>query len=215
MRRVPMRNLMADEAIQYNAGSAMNPRQGIREAAAAALKDRTRAQARAFSNRPNALSQTPSTLPGDARELPAIIIYTRSTRSEVFDESPRRYRHVAEMVAECADEIVAGQEIDDQLDTFEEEALDALLLDDMLGGTADDLQWSGSTMTAQGDGARACWARGVDVRSDLLHPCAGGGHAGAGTTAARAHRVQPGQRTSRRARPRADGHHGAGSMRLA
>lgn len=132
----------------------MNPRRLIREAAAAALVDKTRAGPRVFSNRPNALSQTPSALPGDTRELPAIIIYTRNTRSEVFDESPRRYRNEAELVVECADEILAGEEIDDQLDAFEQEVINVLLLDETLAGTADDLLLTGSSMAIQEDGAR-------------------------------------------------------------
>ena len=131
-----------------------HPRRLIREAVAAALVDKTRAGPRVFSNRPNALSQAPSALPGDTREFPAIIVYTRSTRSEVFDESPRRYRHEAELFVECADEILPGDEIDDQLDQFEQEVSDALLLDDTLGGTADDLRFTGSTMAVRADGAQ-------------------------------------------------------------
>lgn len=130
-----------------------NPRQPIREAAAAALVGKTRAGARVESNRPNPLSQRPSA-DGGTQELPAVIVYTRSTQSRIFDESPRRYRHEAELVVEAVLELAAGQEIDDELDAFEQEVVDALLLDDTLGGTADDLQLTGSTTTIDGAGAK-------------------------------------------------------------
>jgi len=131
----------------------MTPRQLIREAAKTALIGKTRAGSRVESGRPNPLSQRPTAL-GGREELPAIIIYTRTTRSAVFDESPRRYRHEAELTVECALEVEAGQEIDDELEEFEQEVLNALLLDDTLGGTADDLQLTGSTNTINGDGAK-------------------------------------------------------------
>lgn len=126
----------------------------LRQAAVNALVGKTRAGAKVFSNRPNPLQQAPSALPGGAKELPAIIVYTRSTRSEVFDESPRRYKHETELTVEAALEVTAGTEIDDDLDEFEQEVLDALLVDDTLGGTVDDLQLTGSTNTIGGDGAK-------------------------------------------------------------
>lgn len=131
----------------------MTPRQLIREAAKAALLNNTRAGARVYSGRPNPLSQQPSAL-GGLDELPAIIIYTRATKSKVFDESPRRYRHEADLTVECSLEIGAGQEIDDELEEFEQEVHNALLLDDSLGDTADDLMLTGSTNTINGDGDR-------------------------------------------------------------
>ncbi|HEY1035549.1 MAG TPA: hypothetical protein VGE09_11270 [Pseudoxanthomonas sp.] len=131
----------------------VNPRRLIREAAAAALVGKTRAGTRVESNRPNPLSQRPSP-DGGKEELPGIIIYSKVTNSAVFDESPRRYRHEAELTVECALEVAAGQEMDDELDAFEQEAITALLLDDTLGGTADDLQLTGSTNTITDAGAK-------------------------------------------------------------
>lgn len=131
----------------------MTPRQLIREAAKAALLGSTRAGARVYSGRPNPLSQQPSAL-GGLNELPAIIIYTRTTKSTVFDESPRRYRHEAELTVECSLQIEVGQEIDDELEEFEQEVHDVLLLDDSLDGTTDDLMLTGSTNTINGDGDR-------------------------------------------------------------
>lgn len=124
----------------------MKTRKLIREAAKAMLVNKTIANANVASSRPNPLSQNPSAH-GGTEELPAIIIYTRSTKSEVFDESPRRYRHEAELAVECALEIKSGEELDDQLDNFEQEVVDALLADDSLGGIAEDLMLTGSTNT--------------------------------------------------------------------
>lgn len=129
----------------------MIPRRALRQSAKAALLGKTRAGSRIDSGRPNPLSQAPSP-DGGVDELPSIILYTRSTRSEVFDESPRRYRHEVELTAECVMEIGAGQQIDDELDAFEQEALAALLLDDTLLGTVDDLRLSRATSTIDGDG---------------------------------------------------------------
>lgn len=129
----------------------MNPRQLIREAVKAALVGKTIAGTRVESSRPNPLSQQPHAA-GGLDELPAIIIYTRSTRSEVFDESPRRYLHRAELVVECACEIAPDQELDNQLDAFEQQVVEALLVDDTLNGTADDLVLTGSTNTIDGGG---------------------------------------------------------------
>lgn len=124
----------------------MNTRKLIRKAAMGMLVGKTVAGTNVASSRPNPLSQRPSAH-GGKEELPAIIIYTRSTKSEVFDESPRRYRHEAELVVECACEIKADEELDDQLDDFEQEVVDALLADDSLGGLTDDLLLTGSTNT--------------------------------------------------------------------
>lgn len=124
----------------------MKTRKLIREAAKAMLVGKTVAGANVASSRPNPLSQRPSAH-GGKEELPAIIIYTRSTKSEVFDESPRRYRHEAELAIECACEILPDQDLDDQLDDFEQQAIDALLVDDSLGGLTEDLLLTGSTNT--------------------------------------------------------------------
>ena len=154
----------------------MTPRRLIREAAKAALLGKTIAGNRVESSRPNPLSQQPHAA-GGLNELPAIIIYTRSTRSEVFDESPRRYRHEAELVIECACEIGPGQDLDDQLDEFEEQVVNALLLDDTLGGTADDLVLVGSTNTIDGGGNKLLGAVIISLQATFYTyaPVQGGG----------------------------------------
>lgn len=131
-----------------------NPRKVIRDAAKAALvAANTRAGTRVESNRPNPLSQRPSP-EGGVQELPAIIIYTRSTKSSVYDESPRRYRHEAELAVECALEILPDQDIDTTLDEFEQEIVEALLRDETLGGVADDMTLQSSANTFDESGAK-------------------------------------------------------------
>lgn len=125
----------------------------IRQAVKAALVGKTRATDRVESSRPNPLSQRPTAL-GGREELPAIIIYTPSTKSEIFDESPRRYKHTSEVRVECALEVAADQDIDDSLDDFEQEVLDVLLLDDTVDGLVDDIAFTGSTNTVEGTGAK-------------------------------------------------------------
>lgn len=154
----------------------MTPRRLIREAVKTALIGKTIAGTRVESSRPNPLSQQPHAA-GGHNELPAIIIYTHSTRSEVFDESPRRYRHEAELVVECACEIQPGQGLDDQLDEFEEQVVQALLLDDTLGGTADDLVLTGSTTGIDGSGNKLLGAVIISLQATFYTyaPAEGGG----------------------------------------
>lgn len=131
-----------------------HPRADIREAAKAALVGKTIAGARVESSRPNPLSQRASAL-GGKEELPAIIIYTRSTRSEVFNESPRRYLHRVELVVEAALEVTGAMgDIDDELDAYELQVVNALLVDETLNGNAADLVHTGSAMTIADAGAK-------------------------------------------------------------
>lgn len=154
----------------------MTPRRLIREAVKAALIGKTIAGNRVESSRPNPLSQQPHAA-GGLDELPAIIVYTRSMRSEVFDESPRRYRHEAELVVECALEIQPGTPLDDQMDEFEQQVVDELLLDDTLNGTADDLVLTGSTNTIDGSGNKLLGGVIISLQATFYTyaPVAGGG----------------------------------------
>lgn len=129
-------------------------RREIREAAKAALVNRTIALDRVSSSRKNPLSQNPTAL-GGKTDLPAIVIYTRTTRSEVFDESPRRYRNVTELVVEAVLELTGEvDDIDDEVDAFEKSVVELLLADDTLGGKADDLRLTGSALAISEEGAK-------------------------------------------------------------
>lgn len=131
----------------------MLKRIAIREAVKAALLNKTPAAARVQASRPNPIQQNPTWIQ-DNTQLPRIIIYTRNTKSSVFDESPRRYRHETELRVECVTEVLAEQDIDITLDNFEQTALDAILADDTLGGVVDDTMLSESSSEIDGDGDR-------------------------------------------------------------
>jgi hypothetical protein len=130
-----------------------HPRQAIRQAFCAALAGRTVAQGRIWANRPSPLSQGASS-PGGLRELPAVLVYTRDERADVFDESPRRYRRRCDVVAECAIQVAPGTAIDDDLDAFAQQVETAVLADDTLGGVAHDTQLTSTTMTIVDTGAQ-------------------------------------------------------------
>ncbi|MGL6222395.1 MAG: hypothetical protein ACRC6L_02325 [Steroidobacteraceae bacterium] len=144
----------------------MQERRVLRNAAKAALLGKTRAGSKVESSRPNPLSQQPSAL-GGTDELPVIVIYTRTTKSDVFDESPRRYKHKVELIVECALAFSPGSVIDDDLDGFEDEVLRALLVDETLGGAVDDLQLVGSSNVINGEGDRLLGAVVVTMEATV------------------------------------------------
>ncbi|MDI9240740.1 hypothetical protein QLQ15_17695 [Lysobacter sp. LF1] len=109
---------------------------------------------RVWANRPNPLSQEPTALADDYQELPAILIYTRSERSEIFDESPRRYRRRVELVIEAAQDLRDLNSLDDELDAFGLSVEQRVLLDETLGGIANDTEMNGSTLTISDAGDR-------------------------------------------------------------
>lgn len=117
-----------------------HPRQLIREAAKAVLDGATIAGNRIDSSRKSPRTQRAHAR-SDAEDLPAISIYTRNTKSDVFDESPRRYKCIMDLMIEAVLEINDQIEnIDDALDDFEAEIQELILSDDTLAGTADDVQ---------------------------------------------------------------------------
>lgn len=130
----------------------MIERKWLRVAAKNALVGQTRAGNNVENSRVNPVQQKPASMPGGREEFPIICIYTRTTSSRVFDESPRRYRHEVELVIECLQQIEKGVTIDEALDAFEQEVLNVILLDETLGGAADDLIYTGSTNVIDGDG---------------------------------------------------------------
>lgn len=132
-----------------------HPRTLIREAAKDALIGQTVAGTNVLSTRKNPLSVNPSALaPMD--NLPAVIVFSRTTKTEVFDESPRRYRCQAEIVVEGLLHVTAetDDDIDTILDDFELELWNAMLGDDTLGKTCNDLTAVSSDIDLDSDGAR-------------------------------------------------------------
>lgn len=152
----------------------MQERRVLRNAAKAALLGETRAGSKVESSRPNPLSQQPSALGGND-ELPVVVIYTRTTKSDVFDESPRRYKHKVELIVECALAFSPDSVIDDDLDGFENEVLRALLVDETLGGSVDDLQLVGSSNVINGEGDRLLGAVVITMEATVytIAPMAG------------------------------------------
>jgi hypothetical protein len=110
-------------------------RKKIRQAIKALLLDNTPAGARVWTNRPNPLSQRPGQQSASS-QLPAILIYTRSEDSEVFNESPRQYKRTVEVVVEIA--AAMNDDIDDTLDDYAQTVENLILLDDRLGTDPDD-----------------------------------------------------------------------------
>lgn len=116
----------------------MLQRKLLRETVKDHLVGKTMAGSNVESSRKTPVSQEPSALLGNNNETSRVIVYTRTTKSRVFDESPRRYRHESEVVVEGLLQLQDGSALDDSLDTFENQILAALLVDDTLGGTVDD-----------------------------------------------------------------------------
>lgn len=139
----------------------------LRDAAKAALLGQTIAGARIDSGRPNPLSQAPSAREAQT-ELPRIILYTKQTRSEVFDESPRRYKHEVELTVEATLAVGPSGSVDDALDGFEQQIVAALLLDDTLGGTVNDLKLTGSTNVIDDEGDRMLAAALITFSAEVF-----------------------------------------------
>lgn len=132
----------------------MNARAAIRAAARARIvAAATVAGSNVLTNRPNPLAQNPHA-EGGGMQLPAVLIYTPSEQSEIFDESPRRYRRTLTMRVECVREVSATTAaIDDELDAFAGAVERALLTDPTLGEAVDDCELTGSDTTITGSGA--------------------------------------------------------------
>lgn len=145
----------------------MIARRLLRTAVKAALLNNTRAGAKVDSSRKRPISQQPTDLPTPT-ELPRIVIYTRSTKSDVFDESPRRYRHDIEVSVEGWVEFEGTAEVDDIIDAFEEEILAAVLVDDTLGGVVNDIKLTGSVNDFADTGDRMIGAVVVTFSADLF-----------------------------------------------
>jgi hypothetical protein len=116
-----------------------HPRELIRKQAVAVLLGATNADASVYASRVRPLISN-----GWQSELPAIIVYTMDESSEIFNQAPREYRRRVELVVEIHAE--GNESLDDTLDTLARQAERLLLMDDSLGGTANDLQLQRSRM---------------------------------------------------------------------
>lgn len=116
-----------------------HPRELIRKQAVAVLLGATNAGASVYASRVAPLISN-----GWQSELPAIIVYTMDESAEIFNQAPREYRRRVELVVEIHAE--GNEALDDTLDTLARQVERLLLMDDTLGGTANDLQYVRSRM---------------------------------------------------------------------
>jgi hypothetical protein len=141
------------------------PRQTIREHARLALLGRTRAADRISTNRKTPLIQCAMER-GEEEQLPALLIYVGPERSEIFDESPRRYRRRAELTVEALAEVVDN--LDDEIDEFCQEVETALLRDDTLGGILNDLRLTGTNTAKVDTGAKLLGAAIITLEAEYF-----------------------------------------------
>lgn len=127
-------------------------RKAIRAAMVAALSGKTSAATRVFANRTDPVMDQATDIDAGTEEFPVLLVFTRSETSEVFDESPRRYRRKAEVLVEGT--LNAGDQSDDALDDLADEIENAVLVDDTLGGTANDVKLTGTTMVLGSNGRK-------------------------------------------------------------
>lgn len=126
-----------------------HPRQAIREAAQLMLLNQGPWLDRVYTNRMRALSQRPAQR-SDRSQLPALVIYTREEKAEIFNVAPREYRCVVDLVLEVIAD--AADDVDVLLDDMAVVVERILGRDDTIAGTADDCVYSASQMTIIADG---------------------------------------------------------------
>jgi alpha-mannosidase len=116
-----------------------HPRELIRKKAVELLMGATNAGVSVFASRVRPLISNTW-----QNELPAIIVYTMDDAGEIFNQAPREYLRKVELVVEIHAE--GNDALDDTLDTLARQVERLLLMDDTLGGTANDLQYVRSRM---------------------------------------------------------------------
>lgn len=126
-----------------------HPRQLIREAAKAMLLNQGPWLDRVYTNRMRALSARPAQR-SDRSQLPALVIYTRNEKAEIFNAAPREYKCSVELIIELIDDASDG--VDDLLDSMAETVERIFGRDDTIAETADDCEYVGSDMTIIADG---------------------------------------------------------------
>ncbi len=119
-----------------------------------ALKGATRAGDQVFTN-------SPHPVPED--KLPGILISVLGEDVEVFEEAPRRYRHLLEFAIQFAvEQEKQSEDLDDLLADFDEEILQALFADQHLAGAlSEPLTVSELAVARSKDGSKA---RGLGLR---------------------------------------------------
>lgn len=121
-----------------------HPRKLIREAAALMLVNKGDWLDRVFTNRMRPLSARPN-IRSERSQLPALIIYTRNEKAEIFNVAPREYKCTVDVIIEIVADAVDG--VDDLLDSMAETVERILGRDDTIAGTADDCVYTGTDMS--------------------------------------------------------------------
>lgn len=116
-----------------------HPRELIRKRAVAVLFGTTNAGTSVYASRVKPLISNEW-----QNELPAIIVYTMDDSGEIFNQAPREYLRKVELVVEIHAE--GNDALDDTLDTLARQVEHLLLMDDTLGGTANNLEYVRSRM---------------------------------------------------------------------
>lgn len=142
-----------------------HPRELIRKQAVAVLLGATNAGASVYASRVAPLISNEW-----QNELPAIIVYTMDEAGEIFNQAPREYLRKVELVVEIHAEGNAA--LDDTLDTLARQVERLLLMNDTLGGTANDLQYVRSRMVLLDQSEQLTGACRVIFEADYLdrHP---------------------------------------------
>lgn len=133
-------------------------RKAIRQAVAALLVGKTAANARVFATRAFPL--------WDQDELPAILVYTETEDSSVFDAAPKRYKRTVRVAIQCV--VRADAALDDALDDMAEAVENQIALDDTLGGLASDCRVTQIEMTVLGEGEQSVGACRIMVDVDYF-----------------------------------------------
>ncbi|OFX01391.1 MAG: hypothetical protein A3E78_01920 [Alphaproteobacteria bacterium RIFCSPHIGHO2_12_FULL_63_12] len=126
----------------------LHPRTRIRQYVVAKLK----AAATTAADRVHAERVEPIQARTDEWRLPALNVFTRDEKVEIFSESPRVLKHTLDLVIDIID---GGKGVEDRIDQIEEEILKRIILPDRyLGQLAEDLVLASFGSDFDGAGAQ-------------------------------------------------------------
>jgi hypothetical protein len=149
-----------------------HPRKTIRDKAVSILVAAdTDVLANVFPNRVRPFLSTSWT-----DDLPAICVYTMDESSQIFDESPRRYKRIVQLAVEI--QAKADESVDDVLDAIARQVENALLADETLDATVDDLILSESRTAIRDEGEQLIGATLLRFDATYYDYLPDGGNAG-------------------------------------
>ncbi len=122
-----------------------HPREAIRKKAVELLLGKTSAGFRVYASR-----VAPFINNEWQNELPAVVVYTMDENGEIYNAAPREYRRTVELIVEVHASATAA--MDDVLDAIARQVEQALLADDTLGDTANDIRYSRTRLVIRDEG---------------------------------------------------------------